>query len=239
MNRNELHDALMGVDEQYLAHSSDFKAVSASFRRRRARKIGAAASVMGCAAVALLAASFGNLGKYKSQMLADSVVEAAFSAGENTPASTVPNAENVIATSSMMTTAVSVTENLAASTLAITTQSNVSYPAVSKPETPNEIVWQVTKLDGCENITTAIAMFPEDSLFIKNYCFGSKYEIGTADCLNDYCFRMETGETIYYHSCCGTFNDTANERSYHVSDSMRDEINAILDKYFLIIGTSE
>ncbi len=71
----------------------------------------------------------------------------------------------------------------------------------------------------------------DDSRVIEGFIASCKWEEGTADCLNDYMFIRENGNIIYYHSDCGTFNDTELNRSYHVTDEMRDQINSIIREY--------
>ena len=39
MKKNDLRDALSGIDRDYIAESDDFKAVSADFRKAKNRKL--------------------------------------------------------------------------------------------------------------------------------------------------------------------------------------------------------
>ena len=56
---------------------------------------------------------------------------------------------------------------------------------------------------------------------------------GTGDCLDD-CIIFMDGEEIQYHSDCGTFNDTVNEKSLHLAEEQLAVVNAILDKYIVL-----
>ncbi|MDE5860594.1 MAG: hypothetical protein K2H28_00185 [Ruminococcus sp.] len=124
------------------------------------------------------------------------------------------------------------TESITTTSLTTTTTVTTSAPPVteiaSTQPVSDENVWSVKPMFSDE---TAVAMTAEDSRIIQNYCYGSKYENGTGDCLSDYIFTTGAGQKIYYHSECGTFNDIVNNRSYKVVDYQRDEINCILNKY--------
>ncbi|MBQ8603243.1 MAG: hypothetical protein IJ410_00155 [Oscillospiraceae bacterium] len=52
---------------------------------------------------------------------------------------------------------------------------------------------------------------------------------GTADCLNNIELVIN-GETYYYHSDCGTFNDNTNQRSLTVDEETKAEINSIISE---------
>ena len=56
---------------------------------------------------------------------------------------------------------------------------------------------------------------------------------GTGDCAND-CIIFMDGEKINYHSDCGTFNDTVNEKRLHLTEEQQAEVNAILEKYIVL-----
>lgn len=91
----------------------------------------------------------------------------------------------------------------------------------------NAGAWKVSTVDdGSE----AVCLSAEDSKTIKDYIASCKYELGTADCLNDYMFIRDDGSIIYYHSACGTFNDNENERSYNLLDEQQAWINDLLIK---------
>ncbi len=56
---------------------------------------------------------------------------------------------------------------------------------------------------------------------------------GTADCTND-CKLIINGETYYYHSDCGTWNDNWNNRYLTVTDTEKESINAVLSQYITL-----
>lgn len=56
---------------------------------------------------------------------------------------------------------------------------------------------------------------------------------GTADCAND-CKLMVNGETYYYHSDCGTLNDTLNNRCLTVTEAEKESINEVLGQYITL-----
>ena len=62
---------------------------------------------------------------------------------------------------------------------------------------------------------------------------GGNWSEGTSDCLND-CILFVDDEEIQYHSGCGTFNDTVNEKSLHLTEEQQAEVNAILEKYIAL-----
>lgn len=53
---------------------------------------------------------------------------------------------------------------------------------------------------------------------------------GTADCSNDYELTINEA-TYYYHSECGTLNDNLNNRCLTVTDTEKENINAVLSQY--------
>ena len=97
----------------------------------------------------------------------------------------------------------------------------------SEEQLQNAGAWKVSAVDdGSE----AVFLSAEDSKKIKDYIASCKYELGTADCLNDYMFIRADGSIIYYHSECGTFNDTENELSYKLLGEQQAWINNLLIK---------
>ena len=46
MNKNDLYNALSGINKEFIAESENFDAVAADFRKDRVRKIGIAASTL-------------------------------------------------------------------------------------------------------------------------------------------------------------------------------------------------
>lgn len=57
---------------------------------------------------------------------------------------------------------------------------------------------------------------------------GRSWAEGTADCASDYSLRLFDNLWLNYHSDCGTFNDTENNRSFKLSAADRETVNAIL-----------
>ena len=53
---------------------------------------------------------------------------------------------------------------------------------------------------------------------------------GTSDCVND-CKLIINGETYYYHSECGTWNDKLHDRCLSVTNAEKEKINAVLSQY--------
>lgn len=66
--------------------------------------------------------------------------------------------------------------------------------------------------------------FHEKTLSILN---GGTWMNDVTQCDSDYEFETK-GETIRYHSECGTFNDITNQRSLSLSDEEQAEINRML-----------
>ncbi len=58
---------------------------------------------------------------------------------------------------------------------------------------------------------------------------GDWNEDGTSDCFSD-CKLTVNGETYYYHSDCGTLNDTLNNRCLTVTDTEKEMINGMLSQ---------
>lgn len=67
----------------------------------------------------------------------------------------------------------------------------------------------------------------EDASELLRIYQGAKWTDVTADCLNDYRLVI-AGETVYFHSDCGTFNDNKNNRSFTVPEEDRTAILAML-----------
>ncbi len=59
---------------------------------------------------------------------------------------------------------------------------------------------------------------------------------GTADCLNNIELVIN-GETYYYHSDCGTFNDNKNQRSLTIGTDTKEMINTLLEEYISLSET--
>lgn len=56
---------------------------------------------------------------------------------------------------------------------------------------------------------------------------------GTADCFSD-CKLIINGETYYYHSDCGTWNDNLNNQCLTVTDPEKETINTVLSQYITL-----
>lgn len=81
---------------------------------------------------------------------------------------------------------------------------------------------------------TGAALSPEDADRIANLLEEGNWNTeGTADCLND-CILTVNGESVYYHSDCGTFNDTIQERGLSLTEDERAAVNAVLSKYITL-----
>ena len=105
-------------------------------------------------------------------------------------------------------------------------------PAKEKPQsiTQAEFYWKVKPIDGDDE---EVCLTAEESKMVYDFISGCKYELGTADCLNDFAFVRDDGSVIYYHSDCGTFNDNANELSYRTLDWQKEKVSELL---FAIFG---
>lgn len=97
----------------------------------------------------------------------------------------------------------------------------------SEEQLQNAGAWKVSTVD---DGSKAVYLSAEDSKTIKDYIASCKYELGTADCLNDYMFIRDDGSIIYYHSECGTFNDNENELSYKLLGEQQAWVNDLLIK---------
>ncbi|MBD5154136.1 MAG: hypothetical protein HDT15_03410 [Oscillibacter sp.] len=78
-----------------------------------------------------------------------------------------------------------------------------------------------------EEDATGVLLSEEDSSTILTILQNGDWQEGTADCINDYRFTV-SGSTIYYHSDCGTFNDSEANRSFTVSEEDRAVILSLL-----------
>ena len=76
----------------------------------------------------------------------------------------------------------------------------------------------------------AVKLSAEDAAVVADLVGSGSWMEGTGDCSND-CIIFMDGEEIKYHSDCGTFNDTVNEKSLHLTEEQQAEVNAILEKY--------
>ena len=114
-------------------------------------------------------------------------------------------------------------------------QEEENTEAPGKPQKPQgvapaEFYWIVKPVNGDDE---EVCLTAEESKMVYDFISGCKYELGTADCLNDFAFVRDDGSVIYYHSDCGTFNDNANELSYRTLDWQKEKVNELL---FAIFG---
>lgn len=79
----------------------------------------------------------------------------------------------------------------------------------------------------------AVLLSAEDAAVIADFLGGGNWSEGTSDCLND-CILFMDDEEIQYHSGCGTFNDTMNEKSLHLTEEQQAVVNAIPEKYIAL-----
>ena len=78
-----------------------------------------------------------------------------------------------------------------------------------------------------------VLLSAEDAAVVSNLVEGAHWLEGTGDCLDD-CIIFMGGEEIQYHSDCGTFNDTVNEKSLHLTKEQQAAVNAILEKHIAL-----
>ncbi len=80
-----------------------------------------------------------------------------------------------------------------------------------------------------------VAISKEDEAILRAILASGEWKDGTADCINN-CELIFDGDTISYHSDCGTFNDTARNRHILLSGGDKAEVNAILEKYISLLA---
>ena len=78
-----------------------------------------------------------------------------------------------------------------------------------------------------------VSLSAEDAAVIDDLLASGNWMEGTGDCLDD-CIIFMDSEEILYDSNCGTFNDTGNEKSLHLTEEQQAEVNAILEKYIAL-----
>ncbi|MDO5406013.1 MAG: M56 family metallopeptidase [Eubacteriales bacterium] len=78
----------------------------------------------------------------------------------------------------------------------------------------------------------------EEVKFISNILAQGDWDNeGTAECIND-CKLIFDGKVYYYHSECGTFNDSENDRNLKLTTAEKGNVNGILEKY-ITLGSEE
>jgi len=87
---------------------------------------------------------------------------------------------------------------------------------------------------------TTAALSTENSGQLYSLLCDGQWNAGTADCLCEYSLSCpEAGYGwLNYHAGCGTFNDTASQRSLTLSDADRETVNAMLSSLNLAVRTS-
>ncbi|MDE7202278.1 MAG: M56 family metallopeptidase [Lachnospiraceae bacterium] len=80
------------------------------------------------------------------------------------------------------------------------------------------------------NGSSPITISREDASVLRVFLESGEWGDGTSDCL-DNCELIFDGNTVKYHSDCGTFNDSVYNRHISLSEENRTEVNAVLEKY--------
>ena len=75
-----------------------------------------------------------------------------------------------------------------------------------------------------------VKLSAEDAALFAELMESGSWMEGTGECLDD-CIIFMDREEIHYHSDCGTFNDTVNEKRLHLTEEQQAEVNAALEKY--------
>ena len=79
-----------------------------------------------------------------------------------------------------------------------------------------------------DNIIKTVSI--EDAAKLESVVLSDTWQEGTGDCIND-CKLIFDGEVYYYHSECGTFNDSQNNRKLELTTEQKENVNAIFEKY--------
>ncbi len=96
---------------------------------------------------------------------------------------------------------------------------------VKQQETLNDM--QVSSVSTDSGLVTISS---EDATILRDILESGEWNEGTGDCI-DNCELVFDGNTVRYHSGCGTFNDSVYVRSISLSEEDKAEVNAILEKY--------
>ena len=118
----------------------------------------------------------------------------------------------------------------------IASAKEVEDSSLSTEQTPSEedTAQQETDADmQVSNIlggSSPVVISREDALIFRAFIEAGEWDEGTSDCLNN-CEFIFDGNTIRYHSDCGTFNDSVYNRHITLSEEDKLEVNAILEKY--------
>ena len=123
------------------------------------------------------------------------------------------------------------TEQAIVTLVRVYANSGVSKNVIGGADGPTEIV--VVETVTIKNISTGEekTLSADDSKAILDILKESNdWTEGTVDCLND-CEIKIGDRTIMYHSDCGTFNDSKNEKSISLDEKAKPYINSIIGKY--------
>ena len=80
------------------------------------------------------------------------------------------------------------------------------------------------------NDSNPVIISKEDALIFRTFLESGEWDDSIARCANNYELIFD-GNTVKYHSDCGTFNDFVNNRCLSLSEEDKVEVNAILEKY--------
>ena len=78
--------------------------------------------------------------------------------------------------------------------------------------------------------SSPVVISREDALIFRAFLESGEWDDGISRCANNYELIFD-GNTVRYHSDCGTFNDSAYNRHITLSEEDKVEVNAILEKY--------
>ncbi len=81
--------------------------------------------------------------------------------------------------------------------------------------------------------STVKPLSSQDAATLSELVSGKKWSEGTPDCLCD-CVLVVEGETLYYHSDCGSLSNYGKEQSLTLTDDEQVRLNQILEKYVLL-----
>ena len=80
------------------------------------------------------------------------------------------------------------------------------------------------------NGNSPVTVLREDALIFRAFIAAGEWDEGTSDCLNN-CEFIFDGNTVRYHSDCGTFNDSVGNRHITLGEEDKAEVNAMLENY--------
>ena len=83
------------------------------------------------------------------------------------------------------------------------------------------------------NGSNPVTISREDASVFRVFFESGEWDDGIGPCANDY-ELIFYGNTVRYHSDCGTFNDVVHNRYLSLSEEDKAEVNAILEKYIPI-----